>query len=76
MLLVALQYKSVTGKLRVEIVIARHMKTLNVQKSPGKVMGNMKLTNACLSIKCIHKFYYVLYQSPDEAFVGETKVCN
>ena len=38
MLLIALQYKTITGKLRVEIVKARHMKTLNVQKAPGIIV--------------------------------------
>jgi hypothetical protein len=35
MLLISLQYKTVTGRLTVEIIKARHMKTLNVQKVPG-----------------------------------------
>ena len=37
MLQISLQYKSITGKLTVEIIKGRHMKTLNVQKAPGKV---------------------------------------
>ncbi len=36
MLQISLQYKTITGKLTVEIIKARHMKTLNVQKAPGK----------------------------------------
>ena len=35
MLQVSLQHKCITGKLNVEIIKARHMKTLTIQKAPG-----------------------------------------
>lgn len=45
MLLISLQYKTVTGRLTVEIIKARHMKTLNVQKVP-EAFVEVSLLNA------------------------------
>ena len=45
MLQISLQYKTVTGKITVEIIKARHMKTLNVQKAP-EAFVEVSLLNA------------------------------